>query len=86
MWAEKAVNELRNRSSDNLKISVISHAVKVSSVSDKIDIAKQLVSQLRLYDKKIEQDIYVNMLLNEAFYTINADLPINCFRNFFVRF
>lgn len=82
----KSVNQISVQSCDNLKLSVISHAMKVCSVTNKSNMAKKLISQLHKFNTPINQNIYVNMLLNESYYFNNADLPINNFQHFFVRF
>lgn len=84
-WALKAVNELHDNSADILKLLVISHAIKVCSVLNKLSTAKKLIDQLHTYDKEIDQNIHVDMLLNEACYSLKADLAADSICSYHVR-
>lgn len=84
-WAVKAVNELHDKSADILKLLVISHAIKVCSNLNKLSTAKKLIDQLHTYDKEIDQNIHVDMLLNEACYSLKADLATDSIFSFHVR-
>ncbi|XP_050063846.1 uncharacterized protein LOC114126471 [Aphis gossypii] len=75
-WAVKATDELGDNSSTVLKMSVISHAIKISSILKKFDTAKRLKNQLDTYDKQISQLIHINMLSNEAIFLSKEKKPI----------
>ncbi|XP_025192322.1 uncharacterized protein LOC112592475 [Melanaphis sacchari] len=67
-WAVKAILELQE---DNkiLKVMVLSHAVKVASIKDKLNIVKKLRRQLSTYTPtNIRDNIYIDILRNEGFY------------------
>lgn len=83
-WTVKAVNELSESSDEVLRLVVVSHAVKVCSVVNKLDIAKKLIDQLHTYNKVIEEHIYVDMLINEACYLLKADLAKDSIKNYYV--
>lgn len=84
-WTVKAVNELHDKSGDALKLLVIGHAIRVCSVLNKLSTARKLIDQLLMYDKHIEQNIYVDMLLSEACYSLKADLALDSIRSYYVR-
>jgi len=84
-WAVKAVYELRDKNADILKLLVISHAIRVCSVLNKLSTAKKLINQLHTYEKEIDQNIYVDMLLNEACYSLKADLAKDSINSYYVR-
>jgi len=81
----KAVDELDDNDDEIPRLMVISHAVKVCSVLNKLDVAKKLINQLHTYDKVIQQNIHVDMLLNEAWYLLKADLAKDSIFNYYVR-
>ncbi|XP_050441691.1 amyloid protein-binding protein 2 isoform X2 [Adelges cooleyi] len=93
LWAVKAVYGLTERSSEVLKLQVISHAIRVCSAANKLNTAKELIQEVHKIDGYIEQYICVDMLLNEACYTLRADLAktsidsyymaLDCRRNLF---
>ncbi|CAI6343297.1 unnamed protein product [Macrosiphum euphorbiae] len=83
-WAVKAVYELRDKSADILKLLVISHAIRVCSVLNKLSTAKKLINQLHTYEKEIDQNIYVDMLLNEACYSLKADLAKDSINSYYI--
>lgn len=85
MWAVKAVNELHDKSADFLKLLVISHVIKVCSVLNKLSMAKKLIDQVYTYDKDIDQNIHVDMLMNEACYSLKADLAKDSIPSYYVR-
>jgi len=64
---------------------VISHAIKVCSVLNKLDMAKKLIDQLHTYEQEIEQNIHVDMLLNEACYSLKADLAKDSIPSYYVK-
>jgi len=68
-----------------LKLLVISHAIRVCSVLNKLSTAKKLINQLHTYEKEIDQNIYVDMLLNEACYSLKADLAKDSINSYYVR-
>lgn len=78
------MNELQDKSSDILKLLVISHTIRVSSVLNKLSTAKKLIDQLHTYDKEIDQNIHVDMLLNEACYSLKADLANDSINSYYV--
>lgn len=82
----KAVHELHDKSGDVLKLLVISHTIRICSVLNKLDIGKKLINQLHKYDKKIDHNIHVELLLNEAFYSLKADLANDSVSRYYVRF
>lgn len=73
-WTIKAIDELNDESSEVLKLIVISHVIKVCSALNKLGMAKKLINQLHTYEQEIEQNIHIDMLLNEACYSLKADL------------
>ncbi|XP_050526374.1 amyloid protein-binding protein 2 isoform X2 [Daktulosphaira vitifoliae] len=83
-WALKAVNELSNKSSDVLQLLVIGHVIRVCSATNKLNSAKKLIEQVHMYDNEIEQHICVDMLLNEACYSLRADLAENSIYSYYV--
>ncbi|XP_060840464.1 amyloid protein-binding protein 2 isoform X2 [Rhopalosiphum padi] len=83
-WAVKAVYELRDKSADILKLLVISHAVRVCSVLNKLSTARKLLNQLHTYEKEIDQNIHVDMLLNEACYSLKADLAKDSINSYYI--
>lgn len=86
MWGLKAVNELHDQSCDVLKLLVISHIIRVSSVLNKLSTAKKLIFQLHSYDKPIDLNVYIDMLLNEACYSLKADLAKDSIHSYYVKF
>lgn len=82
----KAVYELHDRSGDVLKLLVISHTIRICSALNKLSTAKKLIDQLHTYDKEIDQNIHVDMLLNEAYYSLKADLAQDSIDSYYVRF
>jgi len=64
---------------------VISHAIRVCSVLNKLSTAKKLINQLHTYEKEIDENIYVDMLLNEACYSLKADLAKDSINSYYVR-
>ncbi|KAL5242886.1 hypothetical protein ACI65C_010296 [Semiaphis heraclei] len=83
-WAVKAVYELRDKNADILKLLVISHAIRVCSVLNKLSTAKKLINQLHTYEKEIDQNIYVDILLNEACYSLKADLAKDSINSYYI--
>eukprot|EP00102_Acyrthosiphon_pisum_P002584 XP_001944165.2 PREDICTED: amyloid protein-binding protein 2 isoform X1 [Acyrthosiphon pisum] len=83
-WAVKAVYELRDKSADILKLLVISHAIRVCSVLNKLSTAKKLINQLHTYEKEIDQNIHVDLLLNEACYSLKADLAKDSINSYYI--
>ena len=81
----KAVHELQNNSADILKLLVITHVVKVCSALNKLSTAKKFINQLHTYKKEIDQNIHVDMLLDEAFYSLNAELEKDSIKSYYVR-
>lgn len=69
-----------------LKLLVISHAVRISSVLNKLSTGKKLIDQLHSYDREIDQNIHVDMLLNEASYLLKADLAKDSINSYYVSF
>lgn len=84
-WVVKAINELHENSTDILKLRVISHAIKVCSEFNKLKTAKKLIDQLRLYNREIDQNIHVDLLLNETYYSLKTNLAINSNFSHYVR-
>jgi len=66
-------------------MSVISHAIKISSILNKFDTAKSLKNQLDTYDEQISQLIHINMLLNEAIFLSKEKKPKESSKRFYVR-
>lgn len=66
-------------------MSVISHAIKISSVLKNFDIAKSLKNQLDTYDEQISQFIHINMLVNEAISLSKEKKSIESSKLFHVR-
>jgi len=66
-------------------MSVISHAIKISSVLKKFDTAKRLKNQLDTYDEQISQLIHINMLMNEAIFFSKQKKPRESSKRFYVR-
>lgn len=48
-------------------------------------MAKKLIDQLYTYEKDIDPNIYVDMLLNEACYSLKADLAKDSIDSYYVR-
>lgn len=65
---------------------VISHIVRVSAVLNKLSTAKKLIDQLHTYNQPIDESIHVDMLMNEACYSLKADLADDSVSNYYVRF
>ncbi|XP_025191948.1 uncharacterized protein LOC112592163 [Melanaphis sacchari] len=84
LWAVKSVHELRDTNNNVLKLSVISHAIKISSVLNKFGTAKKLINQLRTYNTEICNHIHVDMLLNEAVYSMKTEQEKECRKNYFI--
>jgi len=50
-----------------------------------LSTAKKLIDQLHTYEKEIDQNIHVDMLLNEACYSLKADLARDSINSYYVR-
>lgn len=85
-WAVKAVYELRDKSCNILKLLVVSHTIRVSSVLNKLSTGKKLIDQLHTYDKKVDQNFQVDMILNKACYKLKADLAKDSIHGYYVCF
>jgi hypothetical protein len=48
-------------------------------------MAKKLIDQLYTYEKDIDQNIHVDMLLSEACYSLKADLAKDSIHSYYVR-
>lgn len=68
-----------------MKLSVLNHAIKICSVLNKLSTAKKLIDQLHTYKKEIDQNIHVDILLNEACYSLKADLAKDTINSYYVR-
>ncbi|XP_025192683.1 uncharacterized protein LOC112592747 [Melanaphis sacchari] len=74
-WAVKAVLELQE-DNQTLKVMVLSHAVKVACIKDKLYIAKLFGKQLITYTPtNIRDNIHIDLLRNEGFYYSVIDCP-----------
>lgn len=71
-----------------MKLLVISHAIKVCSALNKLNIANKLKDQINKYkhDHEIELHISIDMLLNEACYMLRADLANDSISYYYVRY
>lgn len=83
-WAFKAVYELQDKSADILKLLVISHAIRVCSVLNKLSTARKLINQLHTYEKEIDQNVDVDILLNIACYSLKADLAKDSINSYYI--
>jgi len=50
-----------------------------------LSTARKLLNQLHTYEKEIDQNIHVDMLLNEACYSLKADLAKDSINSYYVR-
>lgn len=66
-------------------MSVISHAIKISSVLKKFETAKRFKNLLDTYDQQISQFIHIDMLLNEAIFLSKKKKPRESSKRFYVR-
>lgn len=86
-WAYKAVNELHDKSSDCLKQLVLSHCVKVCSVTNKLSMAKNLMQDvLYICNKKVDANIWIDIVMNISHYSLHANLSKYNIQNYFVIF
>lgn len=83
-WAAKAILELDDTTSDDLKFLVVNHAIRVCSVTNRRILGVALINQLNSCDKTIYQNVYLNFLLNKAFFYRTAYNKI--YYNFYVSF
>lgn len=60
--------------------------VRVCAVLNKLSTAKKLIDQLHTYDGPISENIHVDMLMNEACYSLKADLAKDSVFSYYVRF
>lgn len=86
MWSVKSINELNDKSDDMLKLLVISHAIRVCTKLNKFSTANNFIKQLHTFDKEIDDNINIEMVMNEASYFLHADLTKHNMSNYYVRF
>lgn len=58
----------------------------MSSILNKLDTAKKLLDQIHMYEKLIDRNVHVDLLLNEACYSLKADLAKDSIYNYYVKF
>jgi len=68
-----------------LKVIVLSHSIKVCCALYKLKKASKLRKQLLEYQDKIDDNICVDVLLNEANYKFNIGFSDSGIRNYYVR-
>lgn len=51
---------------------------------NKLSTAKKLIDQLHTYKKEIDQNVHVDILLNEACYSLKADLAKDTINSYYV--
>lgn len=85
-WAVKAANELHDKCSNTIRLSVINHVIKASCAANKFKIAKKLIEQVYTFKKEFGQIPCVDVLLNTVYYSWKTDLPKLFYSNYYVIF
>jgi len=68
-----------------LKVIVLSHSIKVCCALYKFKKASKLRKQLLEYHDKIDDNICVDLLLNDASYKFNIGMSDSGIRDYYVR-
>ncbi|KAL4127454.1 hypothetical protein QTP88_011625 [Uroleucon formosanum] len=71
-WADKAIVEL-HMASKNIQILILNYSIKLCCKLHKFNIAQKLRKQLEVFQDKIDDCQYVDMLLSDANYLINTE-------------
>lgn len=86
LWTVKAIDELDCGCSDVLRLLVMSHCVKICSVTNRLSMAKKIIQELYTYNKEIDPNVWIDVMMNVAYYSLNANLAKHNILNYLVIF
>lgn len=67
-----------------MRLLVVNHAIRVCTALNKLSTAKNLINQLRTYNNEIYLNIRIDILLNEALYSMKAELTEESIHSYLV--
>jgi len=62
----------------------MSHCVKICSVTNRLSMAKKIIEELYTYNKEIDPNVWIDVTMNIAYYSLNANLAKYNLPNYFV--
>lgn len=64
----------------------MSHCVKICSVTNRLNMAKKIIQELYTYNKEIDRNIWIDVIMNIAYYSLHTNLAKFYIPNYFVIF